>query len=69
MSTMYIASNNCTERGYFLGDVLGLIKTAWLFVRSEPHTQYIMSLHEREPLNFLWARIKGRKSNGRFTHG
>jgi predicted O-methyltransferase YrrM len=51
---MYIAANNCLERGYFLGDVLVLIKTARLFVANEPHGRIILSLHRDDPLNFLW---------------
>ena len=57
MSTMYIACDNCLERGYFLGDVLTLIKAAWLFVQNEPHDHYILSLHTSDPLNFLWNRF------------
>jgi hypothetical protein len=54
---MYIAANNCLERGYFLGDVLTIIKTAWLFVNNEPHEHTILSLLDYDPLNFLWARF------------
>ena len=57
MSTMYIACNNTMPRGYFLGDVLTLIKVAWMFVENEPHDHVILSLHDREPLNFLWDKF------------
>jgi hypothetical protein len=54
---MYIACNNCTQRGYFLGDMLTVIKAAWMFVENEPHDHVVLSLHDREPLNFLWDRF------------
>jgi hypothetical protein len=54
---MYIAANNCLERGYFLGDVLVLCKVAWLFVRNEPHDQIILSLHAHDPRNWVWSRF------------
>lgn len=57
MSTMYIACNNAMPRGYFLGDVLTVIKAAWMFVENEPHDHIILSLHDREPLNFLWDKF------------
>ena len=57
MKTMYIASNNSFETGHFVGDMLGIVKVAWLFARNEPHEQYVLSLHEGEPLNFLWDRF------------
>ncbi len=57
MRTMYIAANNCRERGYYLGDVLTVIKTAWMFVENEPHEQVVLSLNDRDVLNFLWDRF------------
>ena len=57
MTTMYIACNNSMHRGYFLGDVLTVIKAAWMFVENEPHDHVILSLHDREPLNFLWDKF------------
>lgn len=57
MSTMYIAANNALPRGYFLGDVLTVIKAAWMFVENEPHDHILLSLHDREPLNFLWDKF------------
>lgn len=57
MSTMYIACNNALPRGYFLGDVLTIIKAAWLFVENEPHDEVVLSLHDRDPLNFFWDRF------------
>lgn len=57
MSTMYIACNNAMPRGYFLGDMLTVIKAAWMFVENEPHDHIILSLHDREPLNFLWNKF------------
>jgi hypothetical protein len=57
MKTMYIASNNCVERGMFLGDMLVAIKTAWLFVENEPHDGYVLSLQVADPWNYLWARF------------
>lgn len=57
MSTMYIACNNTMPRGYFLGDILTVIKAAWMFVENEPHDHVVLSLHDREPLNFLWDKF------------
>lgn len=57
MSTMYIACNNSMPRGYYLGDVLTVIKAAWMFVENEPHDHILLSLHDREPLNFLWNKF------------
>lgn len=57
MSTIYIACNNCLERGYFLGDVLSVCKIAWLFVQNEPHDEVILSLHKTEPLNWVWEKF------------
>lgn len=54
---MYIACNNTMPRGYFLGDILTVIKAAWMFVENEPHDHVVLSLHDREPLNFLWYRF------------
>ena len=56
-STMYIAANNTMERGYFLGDVITLIKVAYLFVDNEPHDRVLLSLHHHDQLNFLWDRF------------
>lgn len=55
--TMYIAANTCKERGVYLGDVLTMIKTAWLFVENEPHDKYVLSLMEDDVFNFLWYRF------------
>lgn len=41
----------------FSRDVLTIIKTAWMFVENEPHDQVILSLHDSDPLNFLWERF------------
>jgi hypothetical protein len=57
MPTAYIACNNCRERGYFLGDVLGMIKVAWLWAENERYDKYLLSVHRSEPLNFLWQRF------------
>ena len=54
---MYIACDNCLARGYFLGDVLTMIKCAWLFAGNEPHDHYLLSLMTGDPLNFLWDRF------------
>jgi len=51
---MYIAVDNCLQRGYCLGDVIGQIKVAELFVLNEPHERTLMSLLVNDPLNFLW---------------
>ena len=57
MSTMYIACNHCTEHECFLGDVIIMIKAAYLFVENEPHEELLLSLFEHEPLNFLWQKF------------
>ena len=57
MATMYIAYNNCIERGCFLGDVITMIKAAELFVRNEPADTLLLSLFEHDPMNFLWLRF------------
>lgn len=57
MSAIYIGANNCIERGYFLGDVLVGIKCAWLFIQNEPSSHVILSLIDRDPLNFLWQKF------------
>lgn len=57
MSTMYIACNNSVNLGFFLGDVITLIKTAYLFVENEHHDEIFLSLLEHDPLNFLWWKF------------
>jgi hypothetical protein len=57
MSTMYLACNNTLARGYCLGDTITIIQVAWCMVANEPHDHYILSLHDDEPLNFLWERF------------
>ena len=57
MRTMYIGANNRVERGYFLGDVLTLCKTAWLFIQNEPVDHVVLSLHANDPLNWIWTRF------------
>jgi hypothetical protein len=54
---MYVACNNSVKLGFFLGDVITLIKTAYLFVENEPHDEIILSLLEHDPLNFLWSKF------------
>jgi len=51
---MYIAVNNCLQRGYCLGDVVGQVKVAELFMLNEPHERTLMSLLVDDALNFLW---------------
>jgi len=57
MNTMYIAANNCVERGMFLGDTILGVKTAWTFTETEPHNVYVLSLQPNDKWNFLWDRF------------
>ena len=57
MSTMYFAATHTLQRGYFLGDVIGIIKSSWIMADSEPHEDYVLSLMRDDPLTFLWDRF------------
>lgn len=54
MTVMYIACDNCMERGYFLGDVIVCCRVAHLFVENENPDGVILSIHEIDRLNFIW---------------
>ena len=57
VSTLYLAVNNSLQRGYCLGDVLGIIKTAKVMIENERPEHVLLSLHDDDPLNFLWERF------------
>lgn len=57
MTTMYIAADNCIERGYFTGDVYSIVKSAKLFVENEPHDNVILSICRDDILNYIWHRF------------
>ena len=52
-----MAVNNSLQRGYCLGDVLGIIKTAKVMIENERPEHILLSLHDDDPLNFLWERF------------
>jgi rfaE bifunctional protein nucleotidyltransferase chain/domain len=40
-----------------LGDTICAIKTAWLFANAYPCSKYLLTLHPRHDLNFLWDKF------------
>ena len=40
-----------------MGDVLGIIKTAKVMIENERPDHILLSLHDDDPLNFLWERF------------
>ncbi len=56
MSTMAVSFDGAVECGQFLGDTIVSIKTAWLMAQATPCSRYLISLHPKGQLNFLWER-------------
>ena len=58
MSTMLISFNGTRMNGNFMGDQLCALKTAYLFVQSEPSVdKVILSMSPKNEMNFLWERF------------
>ncbi|MBS3821601.1 MAG: hypothetical protein KGY81_07555 [Phycisphaerae bacterium] len=57
MKTMYLAASHTLHRGYYLGDVIILVKVATMFAETHPHDYYVLSLMVDDPLNFLWEKF------------